>query len=462
MIASVKTLLAASLLLAMAGGAFCQEAEKQEPEKQEIKKEPPIRFHSGAVLAAELLPECQYAPTVMNVSKFEPPSRITSDVAYATVTVKLDQGRSLSVYDFILTNKRKDEFKCIGISEGDNRYDAEKWEFSTARAAKLYTMLFKVQLPAFNDKDEYFLRYMLNKNKFEAVIIPFVRINRIFTSVSKVPSEGIIGVDPEPPPPPKPVEEVKPEPPKEEPKKEEPPAKSKKEEPPAKPKKEEAPAPAPAKEVAASAVDTMLKFVPDSKSYQVIYELDLVKSNNAIKYEIDNHLAFNKPFDRIAYYIELKLEKSELQYVYVSMDAFTNDLGKIGVPTVESKACFQQLVANMEVFSNVKGIVVGKGLKGNIEFWPNGYREKNDKSVPNASSEIYDFGDEMSKEIGHGSMQIHNYVNRQTLFAFNNWAGGKIADLGLGNSSGSASDWTFSENAGSYKIKKIRMLVHPK
>ena len=42
-------------MLAMASSAFCQDIEKKDTEK---KKEPVIRFHSGTILAAELLPEC--------------------------------------------------------------------------------------------------------------------------------------------------------------------------------------------------------------------------------------------------------------------------------------------------------------------------------------------------------------------------------------------------------------------
>ena len=69
------------------------------------------------------------------------------------------------------------------------------------------------------------------------------------------------------------------------------------------------------------------------------------------------------------------------------MDAFTDALDKIGVPTVKSGARFQQNVANMNVYSNVKGIVTGTDLAGgNIEFWPNNYGPANSANVPNASA----------------------------------------------------------------------------
>ncbi len=442
----LKILLTYMLLLAATAAVLCQEAEKKEVEK---KKNTSLRFHSGTILAAELMPEGFYNPAVLNVSKFEPPSRITSDVAYATITVRLDSGRTLSTYDYVLLNRRKDEFKCMGVGEGDGRYDAEKWEIVNSKAAKLYTMLFKVQLPAGIDKDEYTLRYMLNKKKTEDVLVPFVRINRPFTAGAKIPAEGLLGIDPEPPPPPKPVEEAKPEPAKEEPKKEE-----KKEA-----KKEEAPA----KEEASPANDSMLKFVPDAKGNQVIYELDLAKTNGAIKYSVDNHKNFKKKFDRIAYYMELKTESGELQYVYVSMEAFTDNLEKIGVPTFSSKAKFQETVGNMNVYSNVKGVATGKGLKGNIEFWAANYNEKNANSVPGASDTVFDFGDGITTpEDGYGSMQVHNYEAKQTIFAFNNWREGNNADMGIGNSAGKSKDWTFSKNAGTFKIRFIRVLVSAK
>ncbi len=44
---------------------------------------------------------------------------------------------------------------------------------------------------------------------------------------------------------------------------------------------------------------------------------------------------------------------------------------------------FQQNISNLNVISNVKGIVAGTGLDGgNIEFWPNNYAPANSSKVP--------------------------------------------------------------------------------
>jgi len=146
------------------------------------------------------------------------------------------------------------------------------------------------------------------------------------------------------------------------------------------------------------------------------------------------------------------------------MDAFTDNVGKIGVPTAWSGARFQQNVSNMNVYSNVKGVVTGIGLAGgNIEFWPNNYGPANSAKVPNASDQAFDFGDEPGDPVdGYGSMQVHNHEAKQTLFALNHWREGSHADLGIGNQPTGNPDWTFAANAGSYTVKRLRVLVRPK
>jgi sialate O-acetylesterase len=118
----------------------------------------------------------------------------------------------------------------------------------------------------------------------------------------------------------------------------------------------------------------------------------------------------------------------------------------------------------MNIVSNVKGVRTGSGLGGgNVEFWPNNYGPANGAKVPNASSEVYDFGDDPAEPAdGYGSMQIHNHDAKQTIFAFNHWTAGDKADVGIGNQATGNSDWTFAANAGSFPVRRLRVLVHPK
>ena len=210
--------------------------------------------------------------------------------------------------------------------------------------------------------------------------------------------------------------------------------------------------------------DLLIMNVPEAKDYQLLYDLDLKKAGPAIAYDADNHQMLQGPFDRVAYFLELQGADGNAQYVYVSLDAFTDNLEKVGVPTVQSGARWQQDVANMNIYSNVKGVKTGTGLKGgNIEFWPQNYAPSNSAKVPNASSQVYDFGDDPGEPgDGYGSMQIHNHDAKQTILAFNHWTVGEKADVGIGNQPAGNPDWTFAANGGSFPVRRLRVLVHAK
>jgi len=204
--------------------------------------------------------------------------------------------------------------------------------------------------------------------------------------------------------------------------------------------------------------------IDDAKAYRLVYALDCARLSEHVVYDTDNSASITTAFDRIAYFLELQQDGRPVQYAYVSMDAFTSELGKIGIPSLASGAFFQRPVTNLTVVSNVKDIANGTTADGgNIEFWPNNYGPANSASVPNASSAIFDFGDQPSDpQDGYGCMQVHNHAAQQTVFAINHWRTGPQADIGIGNSPGESHDWTFAGNAGSYKVKKLRVLVRPK
>ena len=208
--------------------------------------------------------------------------------------------------------------------------------------------------------------------------------------------------------------------------------------------------------------DWLRKHVPESQDYQLVYDLDLAKLSHDIHWDVDNRGKIHGPFDRIAYCLELQDASGTYKSVYVSLDAFTDSLDKIGVPTVQSGARFQQNVAHMSVFSDVKGVVTGTNLDGgNIEFWPNNYGPDNAAHVPNASATTFDFGDQPTDPAdGYGSMQVHNHDAQQTVFALNHWSAGDGADLGIGNNPTNNPDWTFAGNAGKYKVKHLRIFIH--
>jgi hypothetical protein len=212
-------------------------------------------------------------------------------------------------------------------------------------------------------------------------------------------------------------------------------------------------------------VQDLVDTIPDAKEYRLVYDLNMNRLGASISYDRDERANITQPFDRIAYLVELKPKSGTKQWVFVSMDAFTDDIGKIGIPTLTSGASFQQNVTNLNVASNVDGITTGTGLSGgNIEFWPSNYGNRNAADVPNATNDKYDFGDEKTQPVdGYGSMQVHNHEAKQTIFAINHWRqGGNGADLGIGNRPRDNPDWTFSNSAGSYGAKRLRVFVHLK
>jgi autotransporter-associated beta strand protein len=185
------------------------------------------------------------------------------------------------------------------------------------------------------------------------------------------------------------------------------------------------PMPLDAPELSTSVPRGYFNHVPESANYTLVYSLDIPSvcdyATSAPTYSVDTHLAIGS-FSRVAYYLELQAPDGTLQYLWVSMQPFTNAAGKIGVPTNASDANFQQAVSGMNVVSNVSGVVTGTGLSGTVQFSPQ-----------NA-----------------GSMVVGN--SGGTLFGFANWGSmGGIANLGIGGSP--------LAPATAYQVKSLKVLV---
>ncbi len=219
-------------------------------------------------------------------------------------------------------------------------------------------------------------------------------------------------------------------------------------------------------------IDFLKLHVPDSKQLDMIYDLHIASHGNQVIYSTDySKKLVGRPFDRVAYFLELHPKFDRPRFVYVAMDAFTQDLSKIGVPTVSSGASFQMKVDHLTVISNHPGVTAAENLQdaGCIEFFPNNYREVNGIGIPDAKDNAFDFGDSIQpNEDGYGSMQVHNYAAKQTVFAYNNWRKGEDCDLGIGNShpipnhprTEKVTDWTYNANGANYTSKRLRIFVH--
>ncbi|MCK5802676.1 MAG: hypothetical protein KAI66_07585, partial [Lentisphaeria bacterium] len=216
-------------------------------------------------------------------------------------------------------------------------------------------------------------------------------------------------------------------------------------------------------------LDCFAKMLPEeAAAYKLVYAFDplngrTVNGNTSFVYPTDNSAKITT-FRKIAYFLALQNLDGTIRYAFVSMDPFTDDVSKIGVPAKATGARFQQNVTGALVKSNAEGIVTGAFAEGcNIEFWDCNYGGANAAKVPNASSALHDFGDQMStaKSPGYGCMQIHNWQAKQCVICFNKFSSGRNADLGIGNSPGPHPDWTFSSSGKTYSRAEFKVLVLP-
>ena len=208
-----------------------------------------------------------------------------------------------------------------------------------------------------------------------------------------------------------------------------------------------------------------LKLIKGAGDYKVVYAVDLLKKGllkGGVKteYDTDNSAKITGKLDKVGYALILNGK----DYAFVTMDPFTEDIKKIGIPDKASGARFQTKVKNLTVESNVKGIENGSFPEGgNIEFWDCNYGPGNAIKIPEASSKEFDFGDIMdeTKSPGYGCFQVHNYSKKQTVLAVNNFRSG-LLDIGIGNQPKAHPDWTFARNGNKYKSAKFYVLVKTK
>lgn len=165
---------------------------------------------------------------------------------------------------------------------------------------------------------------------------------------------------------------------------------------------------------------------PQSAAWTLLASLNLPGTanfnTNGTPYTIDHRLWVTN-FSRVAYYLELQQGSGPLQFVWAAMDAFTGDVRKLGVPSLDTGAVFQQPVTNLEISTSVPGLVTGSGLGGGqIRFFPG------DAATPAAA--------------GAGLMELTNSVAGQLIFTLSNWGAGGAPTVGVGTNVAGASAWT--------------------
>ena len=201
--------------------------------------------------------------------------------------------------------------------------------------------------------------------------------------------------------------------------------------------------------------------VPELNGYRRILSADLPASGGFtnVGYVVDN-TAKAGSFMRVAYALELEGKDGMVDWVVVSMDAFTSEAAKLGVPAA-SKAFFQQKVSNLVVRSNIAEISEGEFPDGGVvEFFNTNYGMGRALKDIGGADDRYDFNDSADRNvaIGYGCMQVHNAKAGVTLFAYNNFR--NLADIGIGNNDeGLHPDWTFMGNASRFRTRRLTVFV---
>ncbi len=197
---------------------------------------------------------------------------------------------------------------------------------------------------------------------------------------------------------------------------------------------------------------------PES-GYQIVYDLSVPSAGdydvNSVPYSITNAASIpNGSFARVGYLLELEVGSGPIEYVAVSMNAFTPNASMLGVPTVASGELFNDVaVSDMDVESNVAGVATGSDLStGYVQFWPNCYTYTGSKYA--TGRDVIQSGNPGC----YGSMQIGNGIGN-TVFAYNDFSNGGVADVGIGNAPSGNTDWTFAYNAPSYTLINLGVWV---
>ena len=201
----------------------------------------------------------------------------------------------------------------------------------------------------------------------------------------------------------------------------------------------------------------VVKYVPAAlrEGYDLVYALDIPVEgfrNGVIPYSVARR-DYPAAYDRVAYFMEIDASNAfTTNWVWTSFDAWTGEVGKIAVPFVLNNVTNSfdgTFVSNLDVASNVNGIQTGTNLTGGyIEFWYENYGGGNAFNVPNADGTKCDFGDSRGTSGSFGSMQVHNYEARQTLWAFNKFNNyNSWINIGIGNNTTGTGhpDWTCTD-----------------
>ena len=148
-----------------------------------------LRFRSGEILAAELSAKLPY---IMNRSAADL-ADLPEQSIYAALTVSLDPGRRISIYDYSLKVSGT-KYRCIALQNGNNTIDGAKYECAGGGQNARCTLFFALDAREVGTGGSDRLRLVCNVPP-NSVELPVVFVNRGsggFTPGREIPDSGLM------------------------------------------------------------------------------------------------------------------------------------------------------------------------------------------------------------------------------------------------------------------------------
>ena len=144
------------------------------------------RFRSGELLCAEL---SESLPFIRNRAAADL-SNLPDRKIYAALTVSLDAGRKISIYDYSLKAFGV-SYRCIALRNGDNSIDGARFESSGSGAKARCTLYFVLNAREVGLSRAERLRLVCNVPPVSEEIVIFAnRGADDFTSPGEIPDSG--------------------------------------------------------------------------------------------------------------------------------------------------------------------------------------------------------------------------------------------------------------------------------
>ncbi|CAN2212984.1 hypothetical protein MCEJIRE27_01036 [Candidatus Nanopelagicaceae bacterium] len=143
--------------------------------------------------------------------------------------------------------------------------------------------------------------------------------------------------------------------------------------------------------------------------------------------------AAGQNFSQVRWRMEMTISGT-LYYVDAYFDKWSGaTLADLQFPDYANILNLQKNVTNLVVTSNYSPVKTGSYALGRVEIWPYNYSQSTTGISPAGSASIFDFDDSAAIGTnGHGTFQLHNLTDTQTVLAWNRSRYGDTAELGFG------------------------------